>query len=169
MGNEKLTLSTGITVGIRKVAPHTLDLVRRHYPPPVPPMVAVDYDGKIVQEANDADPDHQQALKDHQALLSEKIIDAMFQLGVDVQVDPAAVAAFKEEMAALDIDVPGNDKQVYIRHIAVGTKEDLEALSRAITRTTMPTEEAVSEHLATFSGDIPGATGDGHKPAPVGP
>ena len=165
---EQVTLSTGVTVGIRKVSPFTLDAVRRHYPAPKPPLVDVAYGDKTTKEPNESDPDYLAALEQHQLLVSTKITDAMFQLGLDVDVDAAALAAFREEMAALEITISGNDKQVYIRHVAIGTKDDMDLISRAITRTTMPTEEAVQEHLDTFSGDVPGAQRDGDRAATVG-
>lgn len=163
---ETITLSTGVAVLIRKISPFSLDAVRRRYPAPAPPMVQVDYgDGKKVNEANESDPDYLAALRDHQALLSDKITYAMFQLGLDVTVDQASLDVFKADMAALDIPLDGDDKQIYIRHVAIGTKEDMEMIIRAITRTTIPTEEAVQDHLVTFSGDVSRAESDGHPAA----
>lgn len=162
---QTITLSTGIQVKVKKVSPFTLAAVQKRYPPPRPPM-APGVGGEL--EPNDADPDYLQALEDHTALRSEKVMQALFALGLDVEIDQAALTEFKASMAALDIEITGDDKQVYIRHIAIGTKEDMDLISQAVTRTTLPTEEAVQEHLDTFSGPISGPERDGHLVAEIG-
>lgn len=150
---QHLTLSTGITVGIRKVSPFTLAAVQKSVPVPTPPL-APGVGGAM--EPNESDPDYQAALQAHAVLRGEKITQALLQLGLEVAIDQAALDAFKADMAALGVALEGDDKQLYIRHIAIGTPEDMNAISQAVTRTTMPTEEAVGESLATFSGDVSG-------------
>lgn len=166
---QELTLSSGITVKIRKVSPYTLDLIRQQNPPPKPPMVDNDYgDGKIRREPNPDDPDHLLALGDHQRLLTDKLTRTMMRLGVSVDVDAAALDAFKADMDELGIALAGDDRELYIKHLVLATEEDITALVNAVTRKTMPTEEAVQEHLATFSGDVQGPGSDGNPAAPVG-
>lgn len=166
---EEVTLSSGITVKIRKVSPFSLDAVRRLYPRPQPPIVDNDYgDGQKRREPNPADPDYLLALEEYKALLTTKITEAMLHLGIKTDIDTDAVAAFREEIGALGVALDESDRLVYIRHILIQTEDDLQRLAEAITRKTMPTEEAVQEHLATFSGDIQGPGSDGDPAAPVG-
>lgn len=166
---EELTLSSGVTVQIRKVSPFSLDAVRKLYPRPQPPLVENDYgDGVKRREPNPADPGYLQALEDHKALLATKITEAMLHLGIKADIDPGAVTAFREEIGALGVALDESDRMVYIRHILIQTEDDLQRLAEAITRKTMPTEEAVQEHLETFSGDVPGPQSDGDQSAAVG-
>lgn len=166
---QQLTLSSGITVGIRKVSPFTQDAIRARYKPPRPPMVESDYgDGKKISEPNPADPAYLQSLQEHQLFMAEKFTEAMFALGLEIVVDTGAVTAFRAQMAALDIDMPEDDRQVYIRHLAIRTDDDISLVSNAILRKNTPTEDAIQERLATFSGDVPPASTDGNQPAQVG-
>lgn len=166
---EELTLSSGVTVQIRKVSPFTQDAIRAKYPAPPPPMVENDYgDGKIRREPNPADPDYLRALREHRLMAAEKFTEAMFQLGVVVEVDTEAVAAFRAEMQSLGIDLKESDHQIYVRHLAIRTDEDIDRLSRAIMRKSTPTEEAVQERLETFSGDVQRPRPDGDQSATVG-
>lgn len=154
---EKLTLSTGITVGIRKVSPYTFDALNRCFPKPEPPVIAAEYGpGDIRQEPNEAHPDYQAALIAHQALLAEKSQALMLGMGVDLEIDPAGrerLAAVRSGLAAIGIEIDADERMAYLKHVAIGSSQDLERIARAVTSKSQPTEEAVQDHLETFPGD----------------
>ena len=158
---KKLTLSTGIEVGIRKVSPYTLDAVRRSIPAPTPPMIRNEYGpGDVREEPNEADPGYLRAVKNHQQAIGTRAQDLMLSLGVALELDDAGrqqLSALREGLTALGVEIEKDDRIAYIKHIAIGSDADLKALADAITSKSQPTEEAVQDHLNNFPGDVPGA------------
>lgn len=155
---DTLTLSTGVTVGIRKVSPYTFDAINRAYPPPLPPLVKNDFgNGDVREEPNPADPDYQAALAEHEALKSRHLQDVMLRLGVVVEVDAAALEALRATMDTIGVPLDKDEHLAYVKHLAIGSKEDLTALIAAITGASQPTEEAVTAAAATFPGNVSGA------------
>lgn len=150
-GLEALTLSSGITVGIRKVSPHTRKAISKAIPRPRPPMIEQDYgDGKTRMEPNEDDPQHQRNLEDWQQAIIDKAQEVMYSLGVVVEIDHDLLAARRAMFDELGIPMHRSDHIAFIQHIAVATDEDAERIANAITNTSQPTEEAVQDHLETF-------------------
>lgn len=155
---ETLTLSTGITVGIRKVSPHTREAIGRSIPKPKPPMIEQDYgDGKTRMEPNEDDAGYQQALAEWQQAIIRKSQEVIYRLGVVVDIDHDALTARRAVMEEMGLPVAESDHLAYVQHIVVATDEDMQAIVNAVTNKSQPTEEAVEEHLDTFPDRVQGA------------
>lgn len=150
---------SGITVGLRRFAPDTQDQIaralQRENPPPALPMVETE----LGDEPNPADPDYQTALSAYMQQIvlevSRKLVDLALRR-MDVEVDSAAVAALREDMAAIGTPIEDDDdRMVYIRHICISSTYDLTVMMAYLQRRSMPTEVAVQEFLETFQRDIP--------------
>lgn len=156
---------SGYTVEIRPIGPLTMqDLnrdVRKEMPAPEPPLNTVKgLDGKDTREANPLDPDYQDALRTHEAAVTEVIGQRMFALiarrGVATPVDAEAVARARADFAGI-VSLPDDDREVFLRHVLIASTEDLTALQAAILRRSQPTEEAISEKVADFPDPVQGA------------
>ena len=152
---EYLFRDTGITVKIRKVSPMVSAEVARAMPDPEPPLQEVDYGepkGKVF-EKNYADPSYQVILAEHKQKIFEKLQRTMILRAVEVEGEDwkeevAEYRAFMQD-AGVEVKEP-NDLIVYIMHICVGTKEDLEDLIEAITSRSQPTEKEVDLAKSSF-------------------
>lgn len=150
-GLETLTLSSGITVGIRKVSPHTREAIGRSIPKPKPPMIEQDYgDGKTRLEPNEDDPVYLQQQQEWAERVTIKARDVFYRFGVVVDIDHEALAALRAGFEEEGIVVDSSDHLAYIKHLVIGTEEDVERIVAAITNKSQPTEEAVQDHLDTF-------------------
>lgn len=168
IGTE-VTLSTGVTVWARKVSPYTMAAASKSITKPQPPMVTVDLgDGKKSTEVNEADPDYIAAVKEWQAAVSLRAVDVMLRLGVQVDIDQDALADLRAQFAALGLTMDEDDHLAYIKHIAIASEEDMNALAAAITAKSQPTEGAVQDHLDTFSDHTSGAVDLAAPAAEVG-
>lgn len=156
---------SGYTVEIRPIGPLTLqDLnrdVRKELPAPPPPLNTVKgLDGKDTQEPNALDPDYQQALREHEAGVTEVIGQRMFALiarrGIATPIDTEAVARVRADFTGI-MSLPDDDREVFLRHVLIASADDLNALQTAILRRSQPTEEAISEKVADFPDPLQGA------------
>lgn len=161
------TFDTGITVGIRKLSPFLRDDIeaqlrkddRRAGAAPTPPL-APGVEGEL--EPNESDPDYLAARVSYEAALrprvQEKLLRIAIKRGVEVDIDQAALSAFRADMTAEGIDLDeADDKLLYVTRLCVGSNEDTQDLYNAIFTRAMPTREAVEAHKATFPRDVPGA------------
>jgi len=162
---------SGITIRFRKIGPATqqrlAEQIMREYPKPDPPVIATE----LGDEPNPADPAHLSALKDWEQLTNAKLSERMLHVAAlesDVVIDDAArqeIARRKRSLAYAgtawvddeQLDADENERLFYILHVVCTATEDLQAFGRAVTARSVPTEEAVQRHLATFPGDLPGA------------
>lgn len=163
---------SGITVGIRKLGPFTLDKIRvgltKKMSPPEPPMVRVNYGTEEEPdwkwEPNPADPTYKQSLVDHEASLDQamgmELIEKIIKFAVDVEADEAEVAIAKEFLIDL-----GNDPQevnalssheVYVKYVCIKSPRDLTELQSYVTGMSIPTEVSVQAHVDSFRSEIPG-------------
>lgn len=157
MVGEPVTLSTGITVYARKVSPYSRQAVMQSVPKPKPPLVEVDYgEDKKGMEPNEADPDYQAALEEYTSAVAVKSGDAMLRLGVMVEIDYDVLNALRMDFESLGMEMDADDKLAYLKHVAIGSEEDLTLLGAVITSQSQPTEEAVQAHADSFSGDVEG-------------
>lgn len=148
---EPVTLSSGITVWARKVSPYTMAAASKSVVKPTPPLIDVDYDGKIRSEPNEDDPAYVAALAEWQNAINLRAVDVMLRLGLQVDIDQEALAERRAELAALGLEIDADDHLAYVKHIAIQTEDDMTLLAAAITKKSQPTEEAVQQHLETFS------------------
>lgn len=150
-----LTLpDSGATLEYRKVSHMLLADVSNSVPVPVPPLIDVDYGGKIRQEPNPNHPDHLQALARYRQVQSEKVLSVAVMVGVRVEIDDARVVELREQYKLAEVDAPANDKVLYVTRILCETGNDLTALRDAIIRKSQPTEGAVQEAVARFPAPV---------------
>lgn len=156
---------SGITVGLRRFAPDTQDqitrqLMRDRPAPPIPTVEGIEKtDGTFEMEPNPADPDYQAALSAYLQQINAEVSAKMFELAlrrIEVEVDQGTVDRYKEDMAAIGIDLDSDmdDRTIYIRCICISSTYDLTALLSYLQRRSLPTEAAVREYLDSFRGDV---------------
>lgn len=154
---------SGITVGLRRLAPDTQDQITRalmrEYPAPEAPMAeGIERgNGTFEMEPNPADPDYQKAMAAYLERISLEASTKMFELAmrrIEVEVDQQAVEQFKADMAAIGTPLPDDleDREIYLRHICISSTYDLTAMLAYLNRRSLPTEEAVQEYLSSFRG-----------------
>lgn len=146
---------TGVQVRIRKVSPLLILKLRESFPPPKPPMQDVEQlDGKKTREPNPAHPDYVQALADHDALMEQRVRKLLITRGVEFEwteerrLEVAEIRQSWREMYDQELD--GDDKEVYISYVAIGSGEDLTELIEAVARRSQPTEAEVENALSRF-------------------
>lgn len=152
---------TGITVRLRKLSPLLRDDIdtdlRRRFPQPVPPIVETE----LGKEENAADPDYRERLArwsiEHVERLGEEWFRAIVELAIECEVDTEAVEKVRAYAKRRGLRLDDDDKYVFVRHVCIATKEDIADLRETVTRRSLPTQEAVDAHKATFRGDAPGA------------
>lgn len=151
------TFSTGITVSLRRVSPFLLHAVQQQFPAPKPPVIDVEYgDGKTRHEANEADPDYQDKLAEHQAMLNDKLNDLMLEGGIVVDFDANELEEAKRVVATIGAAFPeeASDKLAYIKYVCIGNGDDITNVIRAIQGQSFPTEANVQQYVETFPGNV---------------
>lgn len=147
---------TGITIKIRKVSPLLAMELTRAFPAPTPPMQEVKIGDEVRMEPNPAHPDYLKAQAQYQADFESKMRKLIIDRGVVIELDEAQQAEVKELreywQESYGIALPGNDREVYISYIALGTDVDLTELIDAIMRRSQPTESGVGTAQDSFRG-----------------
>lgn len=158
---------SGITVGIRKIAPSTQqrlhDLILREHPKPQPPVVETE----LGSEKNAADPDYLARLDEWKGSVNRMISTRMFKLAClecEVEIDAEEVARKQAHFRAIGLDWEDdpnlsdeqNAKLFYLQHIACATPDDMKEFYEAVTRRSTPTEAAIQRHIDTFRSDVSG-------------
>lgn len=162
-----VTFSTGVTVTVRPLATMTVQLisaaVRKEASPhkPVPPLQKVEAIDGVTTVQNVNDPAYVAALGEwEQGIAAEvgtRFLKVLARRGVEMDIDPAWVAAFRADMEAAGAPIGElDDAEVYLYHYAAATPEDMEKLQRVALRQSQPTEEAVQAHVDSFRGDVSG-------------
>lgn len=167
---------SGITVTLHKLSPMTAqrlnEAIRKEYPPPEPPLYAVQYGDQTVQEANDADPAYLTRLTRWQQeaarLFNERLLKLVCLDAIEVTIgdtEKAAIARKRHSLARVGVtweDDPEltdeeNARYFYVQHLCFGSAEDMKELYLAVNSRSQPTEAAVAAHIDTFPGDASGA------------
>lgn len=149
---------SGITIQYRKLSPNTIlefnKLFEDKYPEPKPPVQKVLTPDGEREEANEAHPDYQKAIRDY-SKAKQTAIQSLF-------IKRSVVLAMSEEQkkeveelkefwrTEYDKELPGSDKEIYVAHIACSTTDDMRDLTRAISRRSIPTEDAISENIKSL-------------------
>lgn len=151
--------TSGVRLKIRRISPILLNDIRRHlrglYPVPRPPMVKVKIGEDEKLEPNPADPDYLSMVEERNIAFSSAFLESLVHFGVEVEPDMAEVAALRELSAG--IDLPLDDKVLYVTRIALSSPTDMDVLQAAILGRAQPTEAAVADAAAQFPGAVPGA------------
>ena len=159
---------TGITIGIRKVGPSTQQSIARSImrdmPKPPIPMVETE----LGPEPNPADPAYIAAMEQWQQETRSELTRRLMliaALEADVTIDDAARADMARRRRSMqlaktpyeddpDLTPEENERVFYVLYVAAGTPEDLGEFGEVVMRRSVPTEEAVQEHIATFQGNL---------------
>lgn len=163
---------SGITIKYRKVGPMTnqrlAQAVRKEMPPPAVPTVETE----LGTEENPADPAYERAYKEWEQRAAVELNERMMRyaaLECDIPIDDrirAEVARVRRHLKIAkapfeddpELDQDENDRICYVLHVACASSEDLREFGEAVRERSVPTEEAVQRHIATFPGDVPGET-----------
>jgi hypothetical protein len=154
---------SGITVGLRRFSPDTQDRIARELSRKSPPPPAPEIETELGAESNPADPDYQQALNAYWMRIQLETNERMFALAlrqIEVDIDRAVLDRLKADMEEIGtpLDADKDDRELYIRHVCISSVYDLTALLSYLQRRSLPTEEAVQEHLDSFRGDVQAKT-----------
>lgn len=159
-----VTLSgSGYTVELRPIGPLTVDEIRKAVkkalPAPEPPINTVPgLDGKDHDEPNPADPDYQRALLTYELDVNAEVGERLFRLiarrAIASEVDTDAVQRIRADMQDIGVELPEDDRDVFVRHILINSNQDMTDLQNAVLRRSAPTPEAVQEKVADFPADV---------------
>lgn len=163
MRYEPFTFSTGITAQVGKVSPTLIaeieTTVRRQWAaqaPQVPEEVVQTPHGPGAI-ANPHDETYLAAQAAFDAAVAHEVsrrwLDFAILRAVDLVVDETALAQIEAEYEAVNGEALPRHAQRkidYVRRVAVGSWEDLGLLQALITRRSIPTEEGIQAHEATF-------------------
>jgi len=103
---------------------------------------------------NPHDPEYITASREYAMLEGEAFLELLFKYGVAEPVDQAAVAALRALAAEDELELPADDKVLYVTRLLAGNGDDIAALQDAIIGTGHPTEKAVAETLARFPPEV---------------
>lgn len=171
---------TGVEVKIRRLGPFTMDEIRKSLkkqrkPPEVPTVVVEVGDARVrLSEPNPGDPDYRRAVEEYNLWISttigEKMMDLMVNYCILCTVEEDIVTEKRALLAMIDptINEEYSDREVYVQHYLLGTTDELESVQNFILGRSMPTEEAVQEHIDTFPGDVQGETPVRSPGTPIG-
>lgn len=164
---------SGITVGIRKLGPFTIDAIGRQMrterKPPVVPKVMANYGSKeapnMVLEENPADPEYQAELARYEREVEDaggrRILDTIIKHAVVLDdIDYDAVAEMREFLSSVGITQEELDKttdqEIYVKHICIKIPTDISDLQEFVIGESLPSEEAVQAHEDSFRGNVQG-------------
>lgn len=123
---------------------------------PNPPLVDVNYGGNVKQEPNANAPEYLEALRQYTATQNNKALETAVLLGVRVDVDKERVDELRQALVDSGVELPRNDKVLYVTRILCETALDLMTLRDAIIRKSQPTEGAVADATERFPADVQG-------------
>lgn len=156
---------TGRTVQIRKISSLIRDEVNRairrdpSFPKePEPPTEEIDYGDRKIAHANRSHPIYLGLMREwrvqFQTEVGERLFNLVVRRAVVCEIDAAAVAQARADMAAVGVALDEYDDQyVYVAFVCVGPQADYQELLDAVFNRAMPSQEAVQAHKDSFRGD----------------
>ena len=137
------TFSNGAVATLERVGPLFAMPVLKAYPPPDPPL-APGIGGEM--QPNPADDDYIKALDAHDTKVQLIMNDLLLDLGIsdDMAVDQSAVDRYRTIMRKAGIELPEDDRMLYIKYCCLTQEEDF-AVYQAIRDYDAPSEEAIAE------------------------
>jgi hypothetical protein len=156
MGDNTVTLSTGVVLKVRPVSQFVLYANANRVRRPKVPVVYIE--SKDREEENPMHPDYLDAMERYEEERAEAVADALLGLGselVDVPkgFDRPEDTGWSEQLEAIGLEVPQSGMKRYLRWVrlwAIKTPEDMVALTQRITQLTATPEEAVAEVAESF-------------------
>ncbi|HRA66568.1 MAG TPA: hypothetical protein PL187_11145 [Caldilinea sp.] len=152
MADNEFTFPNGRKVIITRVSPLTLQSVERSLPRPTPPVQQTD----LGPEPNFAHPDYVQAVGEWSRKINERSLDTMILFGVDAEIDSVALQKARDKAKLLGLELPENDLLCYVKHVCIGSLDDLTRLRTKILDTSLPTEEKIGEAAEGFKSPVAG-------------
>lgn len=147
---------SGYTLEYRPVSHMLLSDAVRSVRRPEPPLIEVDYSGNKRMEPNVNSPEYQLALSNFQAAQNNKALEIAVLIGVQVTVHKERCDELRQALVDSGLELPRNDKVLYVTRILCETGLDLQTLRDAIIRRSQPTEGAVAESTDRFQSDVQG-------------
>jgi hypothetical protein len=162
---NSITLSSGITVKLNRQPADVMAKAQAaaqralaDSKPEVPTQSMETEPGVFRDIPNEHDPAYQLALaawhSDVNALTSQKLLTIIERIGVVFEVDHARLSALRETYAALDIELPENDRTAYLSYVVAPTHEDQARLFEELFGRGLPQEAQVALHRRMFPGDM---------------
>ncbi len=156
---------TGIDVFIKKVSPNLVRELEKAYPSPKAPIEKVNYGTEDEpdwrEEENPLNDEYREVIEKYNAATEERIQTLLIKRGVVMEITPEVKAQVDElrvqQKEDFGYDLPGDDKYIFVKYIAVGTMEDLQDLLTTIMRRSQPVQEAITEEENSFQGSVSGA------------
>lgn len=150
-----ITLSTGVVLRAKRVAPGIFsDLVAR-FPMPRPPVVYIP--DKAREEENPDDPDYLSRLREAQAQLAKAMSDAVILLGTLMESIPDDFpreddTQWLEEMRVLGYDLRSTAARylAWVKFKAAETTEDFNAIWEGVGRLSGTSERDVKQAVKSF-------------------
>lgn len=141
-----LTLpDSGYEIEYRPVSHMLLSDAMRSVKRPDPPLVPVKYGDVIRNEPNTNAPEYQDALTRHKAAMNDRALEIAVLLGVRVEVNHERCDELRQALTDSGVELPRDDKVLYVTRILCETGTDLQTLRDAIIRRSQPTEQAVAD------------------------
>lgn len=160
--------TAGVEVQIRRLGPFTMDDIRKKLlkerkrpQPPTYPVEIGEMRVKVMEE-NPNDPGYIREVAEwqtwFQTSMAEKMLELMIDYCIVCEVDLDDVAQQREMLNIVDpeLNATMSDRHVYIRYHLMCTPGDLEGVQKFILGQSMPTQEAVEEHIDSFPSNVPG-------------
>lgn len=140
----------GIEIKLKRVAPMLLQALQKSLPPPPkPPMVMVEFNGRMEREENPSDPDYLERVKRNEEDRSMAIMDYLLQKGTELPFSDEEIdQMFDEIQSGIDIAFKGDKKLVVLKSLLYG--DDVRLLMEAVQDATAVTERVVQEKIKTF-------------------
>lgn len=152
MSDNTFTFANGRTVTVTRVSPLTLQSVERSVPRPHPPLQQTD----LGPEPNYAHPEYVRAMGEWTNKINEVSLDTMLLFGVEAEIDAEALERARSKAKRAGITLPEDDLLCYVKHICIGSLEELGALRAKILDISLPTEEKIAEAGESFKSSVEG-------------
>jgi hypothetical protein len=159
---------SGVTIKIRKVGPMTQQRlsqqIQKEIPEPPIPIVETE----LGKEPNPADPAYMAAYAAWEHKAAIELNNRMLQLAAleaEVAIDDRARSEIARKKRHMDLagiayaddprlDAAENERVFFVLYVACASPDDLREFGQVVTQRSIPTEEAVQRHVATFPGDV---------------
>lgn len=152
--HRRFTFECGVEIELRRVPPLTIQEFGRQYEaahkPPEPPMQTVDYGAGPVMEPNRQNSEYMAQLSVYQARQASVLMDFILLKGTKLTVDADALAEARADAEASGFRLDGDDRLMYLKHVLIGTNEELVLLRDAILLRGQPTEAAIAQKQEDF-------------------
>lgn len=171
-GNSYFKFKNGREARLTPVNPALIVEVQRLRQAPKPPVIESPVgDGTYLTEENPADPDYQTALLQYGILVEEDMAKLLMKLGVEIEVDGAAVKSIRDFMLSnFKKELDPDDKYVYLRYCVAPSDDEYLDFISSLQGRSKPEEGAIAQALENFSATVqkPTARKGSGKVAPVG-